>query len=352
MAAMCMAFLLPLSALASVPNRPNNQYVLDDANVLSSQTEQKIVNENKALFEKTGAEIVVVTVDFLDGEEIDDYAFELFNMWGIGSSERNNGLLLLLAIGEEDYYVLPGYGIEEELNGGELQTMLDEYLEYDFDKGNYDAGVQKFFEAALERVSSLDYNDDYDGYDDYDYDDYEYAGNDYEENWNYETYSRPTFFQIVIRMLARIVLIIIVIVVVIVLISALSGGGRSGGPGGGGGGFWNGMFWGSMLGRRRRNRWYNNPPPPPPGGFGPGPGPQPPRNNGGFGGFGGSRGGFGGSGSFGGSRGGFSGGGRSGSSHGGFSGGGRSSGGHSSGGRSGGGFHGGGGSRGGGAGRR
>lgn len=322
-AALCMALLLPLTALASVPDRPENQYVLDEADVLSDKTEREIISENQKLFEKTGAEIVVVAVDFLGGEEIDDYAYELFDNWGIGSSERNNGLLLVLAVGEEDYYVLPGYGIEETFSGGELQSMLDAYLEPDFAAGNYDAGVQKFFGEALDRMNSLEYDDDYGNTDGYD-------GNyNYEENGEYESYSVPTFFQRVIRTLVRIVFAIIVIAVIVILIVSLSGGSR-GGPGGpgGGGGFWRGMFWGSMLGRRRRGGWYS-PPPPPPGGFGPGPGPgpRPPRGGGGFGGLGGFSGG-GRSGGFGGSRGGFSGGGRSG------------------------GFHGGGGSRGGGAGRR
>ena len=102
--ALALAVVLAAPALAVVPDRPENQYVLDQAGVLSEETEQEIISQNQKLFQETGAQIVVVAVDFLDGEEIDDYAYSLFNTWGIGSVERNNGLLLLMAIAEDNYF--------------------------------------------------------------------------------------------------------------------------------------------------------------------------------------------------------------------------------------------------------
>lgn len=121
--ALALAFCLAVPALAAYPDRPENQYVLDEAEVLSEETEQEIIAENQDLFQETGAQIVVVAVDFLDGEDIDDYAYSLFNIWGIGSQERNNGLLLLLAIGEENYYAQAGTGIEDYFDGAKLQDM-------------------------------------------------------------------------------------------------------------------------------------------------------------------------------------------------------------------------------------
>lgn len=152
---------LPTAALAAIPDRPaNNGTILDEAGVLSDTVEQKLTQKNETLFEDTGAEIAVVCVDFLDGEEIDDYAYDLFNEWGIGSSERNNGLLLLLAIAEDNYYALPGYGIEDTFSGGTLQTMLDDYLEDDFAAGDYESGVEKFYDAAYELLADYTYTDD------------------------------------------------------------------------------------------------------------------------------------------------------------------------------------------------
>ena len=138
----------PCSALAVV-DAPETVYVGDYAGVLTDATEQYIIAENQKLAEATGAQIVIVTVDFLDGMEIEDYAYTIFNEWGIGDRERNNGLLLLLAIGEENYYAMQGEGLEGVLSSGTLGDYLYDYLEEDFAAGNYDAGVYKVFNAFL-----------------------------------------------------------------------------------------------------------------------------------------------------------------------------------------------------------
>lgn len=77
--AVCLFAALAAPAFAVVPTRPENQYVLDEAGVLSQETEDEIIKKNTRLFKDCGAQIVVVAVDFLGGEEIDDYAYDLFN---------------------------------------------------------------------------------------------------------------------------------------------------------------------------------------------------------------------------------------------------------------------------------
>lgn len=142
-------FLFPIGAMAVV-EAPESVYVGDYANVLTEQTEQYIIAQNQTLSELTGAQIVVVTVDFLDGMEIEDYAYTIFNAWGIGDAEQNNGLLLLLAIGEENYYAMQGKGLEGVLSSGTLGDYLYLYLEDDFARGDYDTGVYRVFDAFLE----------------------------------------------------------------------------------------------------------------------------------------------------------------------------------------------------------
>lgn len=140
--------LLPRPAMAVV-DAPDAVYVADYANVLTESTEAYIIRQSRALDEATGAQIVVVTVDFLDGMEIEDYAYTIFNEWGIGDKDRNNGLLLLLAIGEENYYAMQGQGLEGVLSSGTLGDYLYDYLEADFAIGDYDAGVCSVFDAFL-----------------------------------------------------------------------------------------------------------------------------------------------------------------------------------------------------------
>lgn len=136
-----LLFLLNPTVALAVVAPTSAGYVNDYANVLSDETEQYIMEQSAALDQATGAQVVVVTVDFLDGMDIENYAYTLFNEWGIGDAKKNNGLLLLLAIGEDDYWAVQGSGLEKELSSGKLGDYLYEYLEPDFAAGDYDAGV-------------------------------------------------------------------------------------------------------------------------------------------------------------------------------------------------------------------
>lgn len=92
----------------------------------------------------------MATVDFTDGEDIADYAYDLFNKWGIGDKKANNGHLILLSIGAEDYYAEPGVGLTDVFTGGVLDAMLYDYLEDDFAAKEYDSGVKKVYARAVE----------------------------------------------------------------------------------------------------------------------------------------------------------------------------------------------------------
>ena len=291
-----LAAVLAVPVLAAgIPDAPD-AYVYDEAGVLSDSTEQYINLETAALDEACGGQIAVVAVEFTGAYSTADYAYELFNAWGIGDRNENNGLLLLLVTGAEDYYIMPGSGVTDIFSGGTLQTLMDDYLEADFAAGNYDAGVRKTFDRIMEI-----YGEKYD------------LTPTSASDAGYSGYAdaEDSLFSRFFRVIGKILIVAILIVLVIVLIRFFAGGPRGGGGGGfgggGGGGFWNGLLLGSLLNRRR----YTYRPPPPH--FG---GPRPPRpphvgrpgggfggRPGGFGGFGGGRtGGFGGFG--GGSRGG------------------------------------------------
>lgn len=309
-AALCAALAVP--ALAGIPD-PSGAYVSDFADVIDSSTEQQLNSQAKALEQATGAQLVVVTVDFLDGMEIDDYAYQLFNDWEIGDADQNNGLLVLLAIGEENYYSLSGTGLADVMDAGTLDDLQYEYLEPDFAVGDYSAGLESYCGALFDRLES--------------YYGVSLEGGQTTQPQQPDTYPQPQPVQQSRGLSVGSIIggFFVLVVTILLFASVFALPRRRVG--------WRGRPWRPWyIGRRM--------PPPPPPHMGPGPGPGPhyrpptPHNppRGGMGGFGG----FGAGGSF---RGG------GGSSRGGGAGR-RSSGG-------GGGFRGGGGSsRGGGAGRR
>ena len=279
--ALCLCLSVSVSAFAVV-DRSESFYVADYSNVLSNDTEQMIINYNGSLEQQCqGAQIVVVTVDYLDGMYSDEYAYQLFNDWGVVSADYNNGMLLLLAIQENKAWLAYGLGLSSLIDGDQVDSLLDKYFWKDFDRGNYDEAVTSLFNALLAW-----YDEQYDAQ-------VVQSGSSVSSGNEYYTgYSQPSFGE----RLSHVFGSIIEILVVIAVLSMLFGGGRRGR----GVGSWLPWFllFNSRSNDRRRDPWdnYRRGGPIGPGGFG----------GGGFGG-GGFGGGFGGGSGHGG--GGFSGGG-------------------------------------------
>ncbi|MBQ4452230.1 MAG: TPM domain-containing protein [Clostridia bacterium] len=154
--ALLLVFLLCAgTALASgMPEASKDFYYYDSANVLDYETEAVIFYNNKALAKACGAEIVVAAIPTTGRDEIGNYAYKLFNAWGIGDKKKDNGFLLLLAVDDDDYYMTKGNGTGAIMTPGEVTDMLYDYLEADFAAKNYSAGVEKVFEQTFKTLTS------------------------------------------------------------------------------------------------------------------------------------------------------------------------------------------------------
>jgi len=144
-----LASVVTPGALALV-SQSSEYYVTDDAGVLTEKTRQDIISANVDMEQQCqGAQIVIVTVKYLDGIPSDEYATKLFNDWGVGGSDANNGMLLLLATEELKGWLVVGAGI----SGAFTDKMADDYLNTYFwgevDARNYDTAVRNICEALF-----------------------------------------------------------------------------------------------------------------------------------------------------------------------------------------------------------
>lgn len=153
--ALLMVLLLLQPCVAATADSEPMVFVSDLANVLSDELEASITAQSAALDALTGAQLVVVTVDFTGGQDIRNYAKDLFARFQIGDATKNNGLLLLLVTGEDNYYALQGKGLETALSDAVLGDLLQKYLEPDFAAGRYEAGVQKTYDGLLKTLENL-----------------------------------------------------------------------------------------------------------------------------------------------------------------------------------------------------
>lgn len=134
------------TASAAVKAKPSSfSYSYDfDGNVLSSRQKSTISEYGEALAKATGDQAIAVVVDFLDGMEAADYATDLINKWGIGSSSGDNGVVVLLSTGDREIFVGTGRGVDRVLTSSVVGGLIDDNLSYLID-GEYGEGVVSLY---------------------------------------------------------------------------------------------------------------------------------------------------------------------------------------------------------------
>lgn len=150
--ALLSLLFLPILTLAfTVPSKPQT-YVNDYAKILSldqvSQLESKIET-----FEKSSTnEITVVTIASLDGDVIENVAQEIFTKWGIGKKDKNNGVLLLISLGDRKTRIHTGYGVEGDLTDLGTSYIQSEIMTPAFRSGDYFGGINGAVNKMVEAL--------------------------------------------------------------------------------------------------------------------------------------------------------------------------------------------------------
>lgn len=285
-----LAALCPAAMAESVlPALPKDKCVVDDADILSDSTVSAIETLNSQLESSCdGAQIGVLTVQYTGTSSTEQYAVDALNAWGVGSADKNNGVLILLVMEAElyddgDYYISTGTGFRNTALESQA-SAISQTMEDDFVARDYDAAVITCANNVANTIADI-------------------YGVSLGSSGGYAQSDEPSSFsEIFFTVIGGIFeLFLIIAIVLAVLRAVFEPIGRSRG--------WMPFSMGFCLGSRRRT------PPPPPRGprhrdrffddfddfddfdrRPPRGGPRPPRGGGGFGGMGGghSGGGFGG----------------------------------------------------------
>ena len=89
--------------------------VVDTAHLLPADVKASLSQELAAYSQRTGNQLVVVTLPTLKGYDIADYGYQLGRHWGIGQKDKNNGALLIVDVGDKKVRIEVGYGLEGTL---------------------------------------------------------------------------------------------------------------------------------------------------------------------------------------------------------------------------------------------
>ena len=113
-----LMFLIIVSSAYCLPGPAG--YVNDFANVLTPAQHQSLESRLSGIEQNTSVEIAIVTTNDLQNETIEMYSADLFQQWGIGKKDADNGLLILLVPSTRQYKFEVGYGLEGVLNDAKV----------------------------------------------------------------------------------------------------------------------------------------------------------------------------------------------------------------------------------------
>ncbi len=143
MALMSVTFLK-----AEIPERPDPPRLVNDfAGIFDENESNSLESRLQQFARETSTQIVVVTIEDLEGNDPGDYAFRLGERWGVGQEGNDNGLVILLKpkVGNSrgQVFIATGYGLEGVLPDAIVNgTIIDTEMIPHFEQGDYYSGLE------------------------------------------------------------------------------------------------------------------------------------------------------------------------------------------------------------------
>ena len=132
----------------SFPEKPNklvNDYTQTLTSTQVNQLEQKLVAFN----DSTTTQVAIVLIKSLEGYDVADYGVRLAEKWGIGGAKNNNGVLVLVSLGDRKVTIQTGYGVEGALPDAITKRIIENEIKPNFKAGDYFAGLDQGTNAII-----------------------------------------------------------------------------------------------------------------------------------------------------------------------------------------------------------
>ncbi|MBR5133067.1 MAG: TPM domain-containing protein [Alistipes sp.] len=151
--------------IENVQLQDRSRFVSNPDGILSADAVATLDSLCYSLRHRGIAQVAIVAVEDIEPSDTFNFAMELFSSWGVGNSERNNGLGILLVTNKQEIRFVTGYGLEAELPDAMCTRLQRSYMHPHFRSGDYSQGMVDGVQAIdkLLTGSELDkgLNDDY-----------------------------------------------------------------------------------------------------------------------------------------------------------------------------------------------
>jgi len=126
--------------------------VVDNAEVLKPASISALTAALSAHEQRTGDQIVVLTVPTIGDTSIEEYATQVFAAWKLGTKAKDNGVLIVVVPQDRKMRIEVGYGLEGTLTDVVASRIIRNLMSPQFKAGDYDQGVQDGVRAVLAQL--------------------------------------------------------------------------------------------------------------------------------------------------------------------------------------------------------
>ncbi len=130
-----------------------NSRVTDVINLFSAQEKQLLEQKLIAYEQNTGSQIVVLIVETTGIETIEEYSMRVAEEWKIGTAEKDDGIILLIAKNDRKLRIEVGYGFEADVPDVAAKWIIDEQITPEFKKGDFVGGINKGIDQLINLTS-------------------------------------------------------------------------------------------------------------------------------------------------------------------------------------------------------
>jgi uncharacterized protein len=129
--------------------------VVDQAHLLSAAQVQDLTSKSETLEAQTGRQLVIATVNSLEGYPVEDYGYKLGRAWGIGQKGKDNGVILLVAPNEHKVRIEVGYGSTPYLTDAMSGLIIRDAILPHFKQNppDYAGGIEAGADAIIKQLS-------------------------------------------------------------------------------------------------------------------------------------------------------------------------------------------------------
>lgn len=143
--ALLLAGLVKAQDFPATPSKLVNDYT----NTLSASDVERLERKLVAFDDSTSTQIAVVVMQSTGQYDIADYGVRLAQRWGIGGKERNNGILLLVALGDRAVTIQTGYGVEGAVPDAIAYRIIENEIKPAFRQSDYFTGIDRATDALI-----------------------------------------------------------------------------------------------------------------------------------------------------------------------------------------------------------